>query len=160
MQGRIVLSAVLASLAIAFFAGAVVFGLFGDDDQIASVPQIGETAATFLADGTPIFVVHGPDGQVHVIEAVSAHIPADAMGWCARTRTFEDAAHGAKWDERGRYLAGPASSDLGSFETSLSDGQVIVGKYVPALNQSDPGWLDSEMLCASLDLEMHPAPAS
>jgi hypothetical protein len=119
VQRRLAISAILIGIAVVFVGAAVVFGLFDGQDLETDklvVPAVGETTGDFLADGTPVFVVHALDGSIRVVEAVSTHLPDDPMGWCAATRTIEDVAHGAKWDETGSYVAGPARSDLGTFE--------------------------------------------
>ncbi len=73
-----------------------------------------------------MFVVHDLDGTVGVIEAVSTHLPDDPMGWCPTARTIDDAAHGARWDPQGRYLAGPGATDLGRYQVEISEDQQTV----------------------------------
>lgn len=141
---------------------AMMFGLVDrrhiDAFDTLTVPAIGDTVGDFLVDGTPVFVVHSVDGSVHVVEAVSTHLTDDPMGWCAATRTIEDVAHGAKWDETGRYVAGPARSDLGTFELGLSDefSDVEVRSYLPAVGRSDPGAISGESCEQSGLMHLHP----
>jgi hypothetical protein len=138
----------------------LMFGAFESRDvgpfDTLTVPAIGDTNGEVLADGTPVFVVHSSDGTIYVVEAVSAHLADDAMGWCAATRTIEDVAHGAKWDETGRYVAGPARSDLGTFELGLSDDFVEVRNYLPAVGRSDPGPISGESCEQSGLMQLHP----
>jgi hypothetical protein len=98
---------------------------------VLDVPLVGEAAATTLGDGRPVFVVHHLDGTVSVVDGVSTHVPwglAKAVAWCPTSRTFDDVFHGAKWNEDGTYVLGPAPSGLVTYETNLlSDGTVSVG---------------------------------
>jgi len=138
------------------------FGVFESREvnspETLAVPAIGDTDGDFLADGTPVFVVLSLDGSIYVVAAVSTHLADDPMGWCEATRTIEDVAHGAKWDETGRYSAGPASSDLGTFELGLSNDftEVVVRNYLPADGRSDPVAISGESCEHSGLMQLHP----
>ena len=89
--------------------------------QELRVPSLGDAAAAFLADGRPVFIVHHEDGTASVVDAFSTHTPfgvGKLVGWCEATRTFDDIQHGSKFDEYGRYILGPASSGLVTFEAT------------------------------------------
>jgi hypothetical protein len=123
----------LAAAAVAFsvFALAAVFafrafGPLGDRDrtlsgsEVLTVPARGETAAEFLPDGHPIFVVHHEAGTVSVVDAFSSHGAwgfEDLVVWCPTTRHFVEWAHEAHFDEYGVWhSAGPAPSGLATYD--------------------------------------------
>ncbi len=103
-----------------------------------TVPPVGATEPAFLDDGHPVFVIHDLDGAIYVVEAVSAHLEPDAMGWCPSSRTIDDVLHGARWDDQGRYIAGPGSTDLGTYRTDPSADlrTVVVLEFVPPTSRS------------------------
>ena len=124
---------VLAALAIVALVVVVVDALGGSDagssgsavpivgSQELRVPALGDAAAVFLADGRPVFIVHHEDGTISAVDAFSTHTPfgvGKLVGWCGATRTFDDLQHGSKFDEYGRYILGPASSGLVTFEAT------------------------------------------
>ncbi len=119
-----------AVVAVAVFALAAMFvvrafGPFRNPDHtlggqdLLSVPARGESAAAFLPDGHPIFVVHHEDGTLSVVDAFSSHRPfgfEEIVVWCPTTRDFVEWAHEAHYDESGIwYRGGPAYADLPTF---------------------------------------------
>jgi len=119
-----------AAVAVTVFALAAMFvvrafGPFRDPDHtlagpdVLTVPDRGETAAAFLSDGHPIFVVHHEDGTVTIVDAFSTHRAfgfEEIVVWCPTTRQLVEWAHEAHWDEYGRWhSAGPAPSGLPTF---------------------------------------------
>jgi hypothetical protein len=119
-----------AVVAVAVFALAAMFvlrafGPFRNADytlggpDVLSVPARGETAAAFLPDGHPIFVVHHEDGTLTVVDAFSTHRAfgfEEIVVWCPTTRHLVEWAHEAHWDEYGRWhSAGPAPSGLPTY---------------------------------------------
>ena len=125
---------------------------------VLSVPAVDDTEAAELADGHPVFVVHDPDSGVHVLEAVSTHIPGQHMAWCPTSRTIEDLFHGSKWDSQGRYWAGPAPRDLGRYEFEIqSDGKsLIVRSYLEPAPRSEGSTGPAGPSCEADDYEKHP----
>jgi hypothetical protein len=139
--------------------------LAGSD--ILEVPPRGEVDAAFLGDGHPVFVVHHEDGAVSVIDAFSTHRPwglLELLGWCPLSRTFDESAHGAKFNEYGEYLVGPASADLGSYEVEPADGRVRVRSAVVPTTRSEDARVgfQGEKLCegAGSRLLLHRIPSS
>ena len=113
-------------------------GLSGSD--VVDVPAIGETAPAFLADGHPVFVVHHEDDTVGVVDAFSTHRPwgvEELVGWCPSSRTFDEPEHGAKFNEYGQYLAGPAAADLARYEVERMGSRVRVGSAIVPATRSD-----------------------
>jgi hypothetical protein len=102
---------------------------------VVDVPALGEVAPANLADGRPVFVVHHDDGTVEVIDAFSTHVPwglAKLVAWCPTSRTFDDVFHGAKWNEDGAYILGPAPTGLATYRSTIvQDGRVLVGPAIP-----------------------------
>ncbi len=97
------------------------------------IPAVGEAIPGRLYDGHPVFVTHDLDGTITVVESVSTHLPDDPLGWCEKDRTIDDIAHSARWDAQGRYVGGPAATDLGTYQHMIDDqsGQIIVLLYEP-----------------------------
>lgn len=98
-------------------------------------PAPGEARAEYLADGTPAWVIaHEGDG-VDVLSGISTHIPfgvAKLTWWCPTARALEDPFHGAKWDEYGVRLDGPAPGGLISWSTQTVGDRVVIGAARPA----------------------------
>lgn len=105
---------------------------FGDRLGVVALPPVGEAVTGRLDDGTPVFVVHHHDGTVSALDPRGADQSVGGLfqivRWVAATRNF--LGHGA-WDEFGRRLDGFRSSDLHSYATRVSDGNVEIGQPVP-----------------------------
>jgi len=89
------------------------------------IPPVGGFVAANLADGRPVFVLHHEDGTVGVVDAFSTHVPfgiGKLVGWCPSSRTFDDPFHGARWDEYGDYVLGPAPTGLVTYQISFIPG--------------------------------------
>jgi hypothetical protein len=114
--------------------------------DVLDVPAVGAVAPANLAGGRPVFVVHHDDGTVSVVDGFSTHRPwglAKVVAWCSTSRTFDDVFHGAKWNEDGDYLVGPAPTGLVTYETTiLGDGQVKVGSDIPVAPRGSGGRLE------------------
>ncbi len=119
--------------------------------DVLDVPAIDEVAPANLADGRPVFVVHHNEGTVSVVDGFSTHVPwglAKVVAWCSTSRTFDDVFHGAKWNEDGDYLVGPAPTGLTTYETTiLGDGQVKVGSQIPPSPRGSGGRLEQRPWC-------------
>lgn len=144
---------ILSSLVVGACAKTV------SDLGILSVPDVGETDASFLDDGHPVFVVHDVDGTIHVVEAVSTHIVEDQMGWCPSSRTIDDVFHGARWDAKGRYVSGPAPTNLGTYRFEVSDegSEVTVLAYVePSPRSESPDGMAGPDCVVGGGYQIHP----
>jgi Rieske [2Fe-2S] domain len=134
--------------------------------DVVDVSPRGETAPAFLADDHPVFVVHHEDGTVSVVDAFSTHRPwgvEELVGWCASSRTLDEPEHGAKFNEYGQYLAGPASADLARYEVERMGNQVrMVSVIVPSTRSENPRvGLQGEMCEGTgAPLTLHPIPRS
>jgi hypothetical protein len=143
---------------------AALSGLSGSD--VVDVPERGETAPAFLADGHPVFVVHREDGTVGVVDAFSTHRPwgvEELVGWCPSSRTFDEPEHGAKFNEYGHYLAGPAAADLARYEVERMGNRVRVGwAIVPTTRSENPRVGFQGELCAETGapVTLHQMPGS
>jgi hypothetical protein len=145
---EVVMALAVAAAGIALVLRAFVFApgqpagpssLAGSD--VLDVPPVGEVVTAFLADGHPVFVAHHQDGSVSVIDGFSTHRPwglEELVGWCTSSRTFDESEHGAKFNEYGEYLVGPASADLATYEIEPVGGRVRVrSALVPATRTED-----------------------
>jgi hypothetical protein len=120
---------ILAAAALGVFAGAIFVELLQSDDGALAefdIPPRGVTVAEYLPNGTPVFVIHALNGEISVVRAISAHIESDRMGWCPSSRTIEDLDHGARWNERGSYVSGPAPTDLVTYAYDLHPGLSLI----------------------------------
>lgn len=107
---------------------------------ILDVPPEGEAAPQWLPGGVPVLVVHDRGGRVWVVESVSPHAPAKVaqpLGWCPHGY-FVDARSGSAFDPDGRWIGGPAPSDLVSYRTrpgSAPDTVEVLERVVPELGR-------------------------
>jgi hypothetical protein len=121
-------AAAVAALAVFAVGAILVWQVFApqrtagrtlEGSDVLDVPPRGGVAASFLADGRPVFVVHHGDGSVSVVDAFSSHRPyglEDLVAWCPSTREFVEVAHEARFDEFGSWRsAGPAPEGLATF---------------------------------------------
>jgi Rieske Fe-S protein len=133
----------------------------GDDRGfgVLDVPEVGGVEPGSLRDGHPVFVVHHPDGSIHVVEAISAHLEDDTMAWCPSSRTIDDVPHGSRWDAKGRYVSGPSPTDLGTYRIDVaSDGEtVVVLAYVEPAPRSTISDGVAGPTCIDGGYEIHPA---
>ena len=81
---------------------------------LVAVPSLGETIATQLADGRPVFVVRHDDGQV--FNALSPRATSTGLGillaWCPDRRVFVDRSSGTAFDEFGSRVVGPPPASM------------------------------------------------
>lgn len=131
---------VLASGAL---IAALVVAAMDDDDSplglgVFPVPTLGGTDMVALHDGHPVFVTHDLDGTVTVLDGVSTHLASNPMGWCATSRTIDDIFRGSRWDSQGRYVSGPASADLSSYEYVIDERsqEIVVLMYITPQDRS------------------------
>ncbi len=127
----------LVLLASGMLVAAVVVAAMDDDESpiglgVFPVPTLGSTDMGNLHDGRQVFVTHDLDGTVSVLDGVSTHVASNPMGWCATSRTIDDIFRGARWDAQGRYVSGPAPTDLDSYEYVLDERsqEIVVLMYV------------------------------
>lgn len=126
----------VAGVVLAVVAAVLVLNL-GDDGTTLAVPPVGEVQADAIGD-VPVFVVHAPDGQVHVLDARSSHdVFPKVLAWCRPAMLFEDLWHGSAFDPAGRWLGGPAPTDMAAYEViGTSAGIVRVGARKPATGRT------------------------
>jgi len=130
----------LAAVAVVFFVATAIYQENQPDPPLAvlDIPPNGIAEAAYLNDGSPVFVVQ-IDGTVRVVSAVSSHLEEDRIAWCPTSRTVDDLDHGSKWDTSGRYIAGPAPTDLSVYEieTDFDLRTVTVVKEIVPTGRSD-----------------------
>lgn len=126
----------VAGVVLVVVAAVLVLNL-GDDGTTLAVPPVGQVRADAIGD-VPVFVVHAPDGQVHVLDARSPHdVFPKVLAWCRPAMLFEDLWHGSVFDPAGRWLGGPAATDMASYEVlGTSAGIVRVGARQPATGRT------------------------
>lgn len=102
-----------------------------------ALPDQGQVSAAAVED-VPVFVVHGADGDVSVLDARSPHdVFPKVLAWCGPAGVFEDLWHGSLFDSAGRWIGGPAPTDMASFEVlDRSAGQIRVGARQPAAGRT------------------------
>ncbi len=148
MRGYALRAAAIAG-ALVLLGGAsvaIIGGMTGPSPTPADtvpLPGAGRTIAARLTNGFPVFVVHHPSGQISVLGAFSTHIQGELVAWCPEVRLFTELAHGATYDEWGRYLGGPAvGSMLGmGWRLSSAGGDLQVTGVIGPVGPSELGGL-------------------
>ena len=129
-----------AAVAVVFFLATAIYQETRPRPPLAvfDIPPGGIVEAAYLDDGSPVFVIH-LGGFVTVVSAVSTHGADGRMAWCPTSRTVDDWDYGSKWDPQGRYVAGPAPTDLAAFEieTNLDLRTVTVVKEIEPAGRSE-----------------------
>ena len=128
---RRVASAGVGVLLVAVAAVLLVDGP-SDGDGTVPLPPPDEVVAAAV-DDHPVFVVHDEDGTVRVLDAVSPHSSfPKVLAWCRSSGRFEDLWHGSRFDRQGRWISGPAPTDMATYELAdLRAGQIVVGERRP-----------------------------
>ncbi|MFA9429473.1 hypothetical protein [Egicoccus sp. AB-alg2] len=89
------------------------------EDRLLARPPAGEASASFLADGTPVWVVHEAGGEVRVVDGTSPDMPTSLLTWCPEESVLVDA---------GGRAYGP--SNLAHYPSGLVDHADTVGVRV------------------------------
>lgn len=105
------------------------------DPVLLPLPPAGEVTAEWLPDGTPVFVVHEPAGQVHVLGATDAYMPyaRGAVAWCPSPRRFYSTMTGATFRSDGSRLRGRPPKGLPRYDAERRRRGVVVGMRRPGL---------------------------
>jgi hypothetical protein len=127
--------------------GIGAFAVLGQREQPSGrleIPARGEVRPDYLDDGTPVWVVGHEDGDVSVLSGFDTHRPSGigkVLWWCPQANAFENPEHGAKYDEYGFYVGGPAPTGLPAYAATIEGTHVIVGKLqdAPAQDQRHTG---------------------
>lgn len=157
-------------LALSIGAFGVVLGLSAlwpePDPNVLALPEMGDTTPAVVGDDVAVWVVHTSAGAVHVLAAVDPALdrasgPGDAWAsdWCPVGRYFES-PWGARFDELGAYLGGPAGHGLTERVVESIDfdtGTLQVGEPYddPAGASTEPEW--NRRTCTARELVVHPA---
>lgn len=157
---RVVLVAAAIIVGIGVLGRGVSDG--GAETVVLDVPQAGQAEPAELPDGTPVFVSHESDGDVHVVEAVNPHAfwgVTTLVGWCRQAGAFESPFDGSRFDAAGRHLFGPAPRDLATYTTTRNADVVAVGERVEPPGRSATGdpavrhWCGGSVVMTSVDGE-------
>lgn len=146
----------------AFAAVAVLFGIVAGltvfatpEGDVVNLPLLaGEVTGLRLEDGTPVYAVRHRDGRWSVVDGVSTHHPYGPLklvGWCPSARVFEDVQHGSLFDEYGRYMGGPAPTDLPLYSIEVTDesrGVLRIGERRPPGGRDGPASSMAGPTCA------------
>jgi hypothetical protein len=112
--------------------------------DIVPLPPTGDAEPRVLADGTPVFVVHHPEGRVSVIDV---RAPSRTWGlsgpvvWATGTRRFMGGGRTdlrGVWDEYGRGLDRGRHLDLFRFEAEATDDGVVLVRGSRRTAEGDP----------------------
>lgn len=97
------------------------------------LPPAGQVAAGAVGD-VPVFVTHATDGTVYVLDARSPHdVFPKVLAWCRPAAVFEDLWHGSIFDAAGRWIGGPAPTDMTTYPIlQRTSTQVRVGQPASA----------------------------
>lgn len=112
----------------------------GADIGVLALPAAGEVEPAFVGDD-PVYVVRDPDGEVHVLDAVSPHAPRGmhkVVAWCRSSHLFEDLWHGSKFQADGTWVGGPAPTGLTAYRTTVLGDTIVVGPSYAAPARPGP----------------------
>ena len=128
-------------------------------EPVLQAPPAGEVIAGFTESGIPFLVVRHDDGTLTAVEAVSPHLATGdvhkLLGWCASSRTFDDRFHGARFDERGRYVSGPSPSGLVPITVEIVSEDPLtfrLSERLSAIPRDDTGERPTGPLCMDVPL--------
>lgn len=132
------------SVALAFALTLGLAALTTGDRVTATLalPALGEVSAEWLDDGTPVFVVHHPDGAVSVLGAEHGYSTTGAaVAWCPPAQRFIGVWTATRFTPDGDWLGGSAPRGLERFSAAIEDGRVSVGRSQGA-NRRDMDFLE------------------
>lgn len=110
-------------------------------------------------DGRPVWAARDADGRVIVLDAVNPHpwwgMP-ELVGWCPPAHGFQAFWDGSRFDAQGRWLFGPAPTDLRRYEVlGEAPATVRIGETASASQRSTQrDHVDAPARCA-LDGDPH-----
>ena len=114
-------------------------------------PAAGEARPDHLADGTPVWVMGHDDGTVSVLSGFDTHRPFNlrkVLWWCESADALENPEHGARYDEYGTWIGGPAPGGLPTYAVEVIGSQISVGDPRPGApagtEPSGPSEVDRE----------------
>ena len=140
---------ILAILSLVLGVAAIVFLTSTDSANpdeliVGSVEEIESKGVVYVQD-PGLYVVAGNDGLIALGD--DARHVGDRVLYCSLDETFSSPAHGERFDRQGRYLAGPASGDMGTYPVELRNNQIVVdvsnGPHLPG--RSVGGFADAEL---------------
>ena len=116
---------VLGAILLAVLFGFFWLGLNRQSNEIVggTVDEVTTSQVVYLQEHG-VFIVATDSGFVALSDD-SRHV-GDRVLYCRSDASFSSPAHGERFDRLGRYVGGPASGDLGRYQTRISDGQVLV----------------------------------
>ena len=120
MTGRLGSFLVVCGLSVAFWPAP---GLSETEVAVGKVDDVAAQRVLYL-EGPAVFVV-ATGSEFLALSADSQHV-GDRVLFCSSSQTFTSPAHGESFDGLGHYLGGPASGDLGRFQTRVVGDQVVV----------------------------------
>lgn len=100
-----------------------------DGTTVLPLPDPGSVLPAH-ANGRPVFVVHGDDGEVRVLDAISPHDSDPAamkvLAYCESSGWFVDPWHGSKFSDNGAWVGGPAPHGLATHEVLETGTDTLV----------------------------------
>lgn len=105
---------------------------------VGTVDEIESQGVIYVPD-PGLYVVATEDGFLAFWD--DARHVGDRVLYCSIDETFSSPAHGEKFDQHGRYIAGPAAGDLGIYPVEIQDNKVVVdlseGLQLPERSNTD-----------------------
>lgn len=131
------LGVVVAALVIVLGAAVVVVLTSSEPSDpgeliVGGVDEIKSQGVAYVR-GPGIYVVASENGFIALWD--DARHVGDRVLYCPVDETFSSPAHGEKFDRQGRYIAGPASGDLGTYPVHVKGNSAVVdvsaGPHLP-----------------------------
>lgn len=101
------------------------------------IPQIGSAAASYLDDGTPVFISHAEEGTVRILDALDRR--GGMVAFCPQVRLLIEPRDGSTYQLDGTYAGGPSPADLSQYPAELTDDGnhvVVTGAREPSAGRS------------------------
>ena len=90
--------------------------------QVASAAALEENEVIYITQ-VRVFLVH--TAPPLALSGVSSHV-GERIAYCRQSSTFQELAHGSKWDRLGHYLDGPAPRGMDRVASRVMDGLIEV----------------------------------
>jgi hypothetical protein len=117
-----------ALLGVAVATGVAIVASGGSVDpdwvRVGRIDDVNRRGSVFVP-ALDAYVVAEP-GRTPITLIAKSPQMGEPVELCATSMWFEDAAHGSKFDQLGRYAIGPAPRGLDRLPTTVRDGVVLV----------------------------------
>lgn len=90
----------------------------GDGTGLLPIPEVGDAIATYLDDGTPVFVSHPAEGELVVLDPAGHPFP-QLVSFCPSSGWFTEYPRAGQYNGWGDYVGGPAATAMAAYPHEL-----------------------------------------